>query len=73
MSLTEGKVVLVLEGGYHIPSICDSAEMCVKALLGEDIPAIKDEEIQRGPCKDAIDCFEKTINIQSKWINFYMD
>ena len=66
MTLADGKVILVLEGGYHLPSICDSAEMCVKALLGEYIPAISEEEMQREPCKDAIDCLENTINIQSK-------
>jgi histone deacetylase 4/5 len=30
LSYAEGKVVLALEGGYDLPSICDSAESCVK-------------------------------------------
>lgn len=37
MSLANGKVVLALEGGYDIPSICDSAELSVRALLGEEV------------------------------------
>ena len=37
MTLANGKVVLSLEGGYDLPSICNSAEMCVKALLGEEV------------------------------------
>lgn len=37
MSLAGGKIVLVLEGGYDIPSICDSAELSVRALLGEEV------------------------------------
>ena len=28
-----GKVVLALEGGYDLPSICDSAEACVKVCI----------------------------------------
>ena len=37
MSLANGKVVLALEGGYDIPSICASAEYSVKALLGDEV------------------------------------
>ena len=37
MSLAGGKVVLILEGGYELQAICDCSEMCVKALLGEDV------------------------------------
>ena len=37
MSLASGKVVLVLEGGYDIPSICDSSEICVQALIDEEV------------------------------------
>ena len=37
MSLAGGKVVLTLEGGYDITSICDATEACVRALLGEEV------------------------------------
>ena len=37
MSLADGKVVLALEGGYDISSICDSAELSVRALLGDEV------------------------------------
>lgn len=37
MSLAGGKVILSLEGGYELMSICDSAEMCVSALLGDEV------------------------------------
>lgn len=37
MSLAGGKVVLALEGGYDISSICDASEACVRALLGEEV------------------------------------
>jgi acetoin utilization deacetylase AcuC-like enzyme len=37
MSLAGGKVVLTLEGGYDIPSICKATEACVRALLGDEV------------------------------------
>ena len=67
MSLADGKIVLVLEGGYHLESICNSADMCVRALLGEELPSIKkEEELRKEPCKTAVDTLENTINIQSE-------
>ena len=66
MSLADGKIVLVLEGGYHLESICNSADMCVRALLGEELPSIKEEELHKTPCKTAVDTLENTINIQSE-------
>ena len=55
---------MVLEGGYDIKSICDSSEVCVRALLGEEIPAISKEELSRKPRQNAIDVLRKTIAIQ---------
>ncbi|XP_053373129.1 histone deacetylase 4-like isoform X2 [Mercenaria mercenaria] len=66
MSLANGKIVLALEGGYEVTAICDSAEMCLKALLGQEIPPIKEEELCKVPCKAALETLENTINIQSK-------
>ena len=37
LSLAGGKVALVLEGGYVIRPMCDSAEMCLRALLGDEV------------------------------------
>lgn len=37
MSLAEGKIILALEGGYDLSSITDAAEMCVKALSGDEV------------------------------------
>ena len=37
MDLAGGHVVMALEGGYSLPSLCDAAEGCVKALLGEKV------------------------------------
>ncbi len=37
MTLANGKLVLVLEGGYDLQAICDSSEQCVQALLGDNV------------------------------------
>ena len=37
-SLAEGRVALLLEGGYNLKSISDSMIMCANALLGDPLP-----------------------------------
>lgn len=37
MTLAGGKVVLVLEGGYILPALCDTAETCLRALLHMEV------------------------------------
>lgn len=64
MQLADGKVVLALEGGYDLAAICDSAEECVRALLGDKVTQIKEQELTRRPCQNAIDTLQKTIAIQ---------
>ncbi|XP_052810130.1 histone deacetylase 4-like isoform X2 [Mya arenaria] len=65
MTLAGGKVVLALEGGYHMSAICDAAEMCMRALLGQEIPPIRESELCKAPCKSAVETLENTIKIQS--------
>ncbi|XP_059619288.1 histone deacetylase 4 isoform X4 [Phlebotomus argentipes] len=68
MQLAEGRVILALEGGYDLPAICDSAQECVRALLGDDLSQIADTELARPPCQNAIETIQKTIAIQmSHW------
>ncbi|XP_011291565.1 histone deacetylase 4 isoform X2 [Musca domestica] len=64
MQLAKGKVVLALEGGYDLPAICDSAQECVRALLGDPLSPIAESELNRQPCQNAIDTLQKTIAIQ---------
>ncbi|XP_023706694.1 histone deacetylase 4 isoform X2 [Cryptotermes secundus] len=64
LKLADGKVILSLEGGYDLPSICDSAQECVRALLGDDPSPLREEELMRLPCHNAIDTLQKTIAIQ---------
>jgi hypothetical protein len=64
LKLADGKVILSLEGGYDLQSICDSAQECVRALLGDDPSPLREEELRRLPCHNAIDTLQKTIAIQ---------
>lgn len=56
--------MLALEGGYDLPSICDSVQECVRALLGDKPAHIMDDELSRPPCQSAIETLQKTIAIQ---------
>lgn len=64
MKLAGGKVVMALEGGYDLPAICDSAQECIKALLGDETTPMADAELQRLPIQNAVDTLQKTIAIQ---------
>jgi len=37
MKLADGKVVLVLEGGYEFNALAECGKACVNALLGRDV------------------------------------
>ncbi|XP_011701273.1 PREDICTED: histone deacetylase 4 isoform X7 [Wasmannia auropunctata] len=64
LNLADGKIVLALEGGYDLAAICDSAQECVRALLSDEPSPLRDEELTRIPCQNAIDTLQKTIAIQ---------
>lgn len=65
MQLANGKVVLALEGGYHIPSVCDASEQCVRALLDDSGRApVAEEELSRVPCPSAVLTLQTTIAVQ---------
>lgn len=64
LGLANGKVVLALEGGYDLAAICDSAQECVRALLGDEPTQLREEELTRAPCQNAVDTLQKTIAVQ---------
>ncbi|GAB6026765.1 Histone deacetylase 4, variant 2 [Chamberlinius hualienensis] len=64
MQLAGGRVILSLEGGYDLQAICDCAEQCVKALLGDEVLPLSEKEMIRKPCQAAIETLQKTVNIQ---------
>ena len=44
-TLANGRVVLALEGGYDLAAICDSAETCVRVLVGEEVPTLDEASL----------------------------
>lgn len=64
MQLAGGRVVLALEGGYDLPAICDASQECIKALLGDDLAPLREEEMVRKPCQPAIETLQRTAAIQ---------
>ncbi|CAN7997447.1 unnamed protein product, partial [Ixodes pacificus] len=64
MTLAKGKVVLALEGGYDLPSICDCSQECVAALLGDEVSPLREEEVTRQPCGAAVQVLQRTAAIQ---------
>ncbi|XP_050670008.1 histone deacetylase 7-like isoform X2 [Leptidea sinapis] len=53
MTLAGGRVVLSLEGGYDLAAMCDCAQECVRALLGEPGAAPAPDELRRPPAPHA--------------------
>lgn len=41
--LSNGKIILILEGGYNLASISESMKQCVASLLGDPIPSLSTE------------------------------
>ncbi len=42
MELAEGRVVLVLEGGYNLTSLCEALQACVSTLMGNEVCVFTD-------------------------------
>ncbi|XP_064904991.1 polyamine deacetylase HDAC10 isoform X2 [Columba livia] len=55
MQLANGKLCVVLEGGYHLKSLSESVCMTVKTLLGDPVPQITGE---MAPCLSAIESIQ---------------
>uniref|UniRef100_A0A915CT80 histone deacetylase n=1 Tax=Ditylenchus dipsaci TaxID=166011 RepID=A0A915CT80_9BILA len=68
MSYANGKVVLALEGGYDLASICESAEECVKALScdGGDISRLSADILDKVPNQAAQETIQKVIAVHKK-------
>ncbi len=61
--LANGKLVLVLEGGYNASSIGQCLTQCVETMMGERTVHLDVGE----PCKRALQTLSSVIQIQSKY------
>ncbi|NXQ94412.1 HDA10 deacetylase, partial [Sagittarius serpentarius] len=55
MQLANGKLCVILEGGYHLKSLSESVCMTVKTLLGDPVPQITGE---MAPCVSAVESIQ---------------
>ncbi|XP_069826365.1 histone deacetylase 7 isoform X2 [Dendropsophus ebraccatus] len=69
MSLAGGRIVLALEGGHDLTSICDASEACVSALLGNELDPLPEEVLRQRPNANAVRSLETVIQVQSKYWN----
>ncbi len=67
MTLAGGRVVLALEGGYDLPAICDSSEVCAQVLLGDEGPPLSEQALKSVPNDKALECLHRAIEIQSEY------
>ena len=65
MPLAEGKIVLVLEGGYSLESTSKSALACVRVLMGEPPGALDPWRLYAS--EPTVRVVNKVIDVQSKY------
>lgn len=63
-ALANGRVVLCLEGGYNVNSVSHSMAMCVKALLGDPLPQLKDT---KRPSASCIETVQKVLSVHENY------
>ncbi|CAF1055029.1 unnamed protein product [Rotaria magnacalcarata] len=67
MSLADGKVVLVLEGGYELNALAECGKLCVEALLDLPIPNFSKETLEAHPNPYAVNSLKQVIEIQREF------
>ena len=61
----DGRILLVLEGGYELQSIADCAEACVQALLDKHVPSFPTHTLDALPNSQAIANLNQVVQVQS--------
>ncbi|XP_069763980.1 polyamine deacetylase HDAC10 isoform X2 [Narcine bancroftii] len=64
MPLANGKLCVVLEGGYNLRSLSESVGMTVRALLGDPIPPLTG---QMAPCISAVETIQNVRTIHQPY------
>lgn len=71
-SLAQGRVAILLEGGYNLESISYSMTMCAKALLGDPLPSPRIDS----PSPAAVSTIQRVVNhLRKYWssLRFHVD
>ncbi|EDV24764.1 uncharacterized protein TRIADDRAFT_56890 [Trichoplax adhaerens] len=64
MNLANGRLALILEGGYNLTSNAESMAACLRVLLGESCPPLEEAAI---PCQSALESISNTLKTHSKY------
>ncbi|XP_067861032.1 polyamine deacetylase HDAC10 [Heptranchias perlo] len=67
MPLANGKLCVVLEGGYNLRSLSESVCMTVRALLGDPVPPLVGQMV---PCISAIETIQNVRAVHQQYWNF---
>lgn len=63
MTLANGKVVLALEGGYDLATICDCAEQCMRALVRKNPAELPPESLKSRPNSNAVLTLHRVLKV----------
>ncbi|KAJ8359155.1 hypothetical protein SKAU_G00156800 [Synaphobranchus kaupii] len=66
MGLAGGRVVLTLEGGHDLMSICDASEACVSALLGMELEPLSEEVLQWIPSPNGVRSLQRVLQVHGQ-------
>ncbi|KAL7039894.1 hypothetical protein ACKWTF_000165 [Chironomus riparius] len=66
-SLANGKIILLLEGGYNVNSISHSMTLCAKSLLGDPLPTFLISSRWNGINSSALETLKNVINTQETY------
>jgi len=70
MKLADGKVVLVLEGGYELNALAECGKLCIEALLNRQIPTFSKETLEAKPNPYAVRSLKQVIQVQREFWPF---
>uniref|UniRef100_A0A8C9DPM6 Protein deacetylase HDAC6 n=1 Tax=Prolemur simus TaxID=1328070 RepID=A0A8C9DPM6_PROSS len=64
MGLANGRIILILEGGYNLTSISESMAACTRSLLGDPLPLLA---LPRPPLSGALASITETIQVHRRY------
>lgn len=66
-ALANGKIVLLLEGGYNVNSISHSMTMCAKSLLADPLPSLQIPSRWNGINASALESIQNVISVHETY------
>lgn len=67
MSLANGKVILVLEGGFNVQAVGECTEACLQALLGAPLEPLPEAVLSDKPNRPCIETLIAVLSVQCKF------